>query len=538
MTADHVVWIQGHTFRILFGLFTISIGVLQTLILFRINIFKPIVIIGTFALAMAFAANDLVNFIGVPLAGLHAFRTASASGDPVNTTMGALGASVKSETVFLAISGLIMVTTLWFSKKAQTVTKTEISLGRQDEGVERFESMAFSRLIVKMFIGLYETARSLVPHTMLRFMSMRMRPPVNDEYAATDTIPSFDLLRASVNLMVAGAVISFATSYKLPLSTTYVTFMVAMGSSFADRAWGRDSAVYRITGVITVIGGWFLTAFMAFTVTSVFASFIYFAGVPAVALLIALAVYNIVRNHKRHVLADEADKKDKVFNLKKVREVSEIIPATFIHMSYLIREIRESLDASLDALFKEQGFRLKEERRKSRKIQRWANVIIANIFKALRLIQHQRGRKSARYPQTIRRIQKLVDGHRDIVARSYKHVTNQHKGLLPEQIRELQEVKQLICKILHDVEQMFRESSHAGHDTIHALNADLRNLAEKLNRHQMERIADGSSKTRLTILYYAIVGNTMMMAKQTLKLLTIFEESFGAFNFDDEFDLD
>ena len=240
--------------------------ILQLLLWFtNINILKPIVLAGTFSLALAFAANDLVNFIGVPLAGLSAFQTASISSDPGNMTMEALRDPVQTNTLILTIAGFIMIGTLWFNKKARSVTKTEINLGRQFEGYEKFESSAFARSIVRTTVNLGHSIKSIIPHAIYNKIQNRFDLTKID-YSKFDKKdrPAFDYIRAIVNLMVASSLISLGTAYKLPLSTTYVTFMVAMATSFADKSWGRESAVFRVNGVLTVIAGWFLTALLAF----------------------------------------------------------------------------------------------------------------------------------------------------------------------------------------------------------------------------------------------------------------------------------
>ncbi len=242
MDAQTVGWIKSNSLIIMAGIFTLSAVIFQIMLsVFKINILKPIVLVGTFALAMAFAANDLVNFIGVPLAGLTAFQNALTSSDPFNITKAALGKKVQSQTGIMLVAGAIMVITLWLSKKAKTVTETEISLWQQDEGMERFESIWLSRRIVNLFDGLFSSAAQMVPKSMRETIAARVTPASEATLDHREK-PSFDLVRASVNLMVASAVVSFATSLKLPLSTTYVTFMVAMGTSFSDQAWGRESA--------------------------------------------------------------------------------------------------------------------------------------------------------------------------------------------------------------------------------------------------------------------------------------------------------
>jgi phosphate/sulfate permease len=527
MTAENIAWIKGNTLLLIGIIFVACVVILQVLLLLRVNILKPIVLIGTFALAMAFAANDLVNFIGVPLAGLHAFKAAMASADPMTATMGALGQKVRSETLYLLAAGVIMVLTIWLSRKARSVTETEISLSQQDEGAERFESIALSRAIVRLVLHIFDTAKLVVPKPIRQLISRRLDPTAAPLPSEGGTTASFDLLRASVNLMMASAVVSYATSNKLPLSTTYVTFMVAMGSSFADQAWGRESAVYRITGVLTVIGGWFMTAVIAFTCAAAFATVIFYGQGFGVIFLILLAAGLIYNAHCKHREISGEAKKEQIFNLKSVEEPHTAIETTFEHMGVLLHEIRTSLDETLDALFRENPDRLRVQRKRVKKIQRWSNVISANVFKAMRVLSQTGLAVSNKYPQTIRRMQKLSDGQRDIVLRSYRHVGNHHKGLLPVQIEELQQVRQMLNSILLEVEETFQRQHTADLDGLRKKDAELRALAATLDDRQAARIHDNTSKTRLSILYYAIVGNAMMLSKQNLELLEIFDQSFG-----------
>ncbi len=527
MTKENLVWINGHTLLLLLIIFIASAIILQILQMLRFNILKPIVLIGTFALAMAFAANDLVNFIGVPMAGFQAYKTAMTAVNPLTATMGALGAKAQANTLFLLLAGVIMVLTLWLSKKSRSVSQTELSLSQQDEGNERFESIFLSRALVRLVLHIFETARLIVPRGLRNVISRRLDSRTATTRLADEERPSFDLLRASVNLMVASAVVSYATSNKLPLSTTYVTFMVAMGSSFADRAWGRESAVYRVTGVLTVIGGWFMTAVIAFTFAGLFATIIFYGKGFGVLFLLALAGALIWNAHRKHrSMSEEADK-ETIFNLKSVENPQESVETTFEHMAYLLEEIRLSLNASLGALFRQSQDRLGIERKRLSKIQRWSNIISANVFKAMRLLDQGDLAVSHKYPQTVRHLQKLTDGHRDIVLRGYTHVGNHHKGLLPVQIDELEQVRELLDDILLEVEETFNHRQTANLDRLAEKDLRLRNLAAELNIKQVARIQDSTSKTRLSILYYAIVGNAMMISKQNLELLEIFNLSFG-----------
>jgi phosphate/sulfate permease len=538
-SPEMLEWIRTNTWLILLASTAASAVLFQLLLVRHVNILKPIVLVGTFALALAFAANDLVNFIGVPLAGLHSYQAAIAASDPLGATMEALAGKVRSETFVLLPAGLIMVVTLWSSRKARTVTETEVNLARQEEdGHERFASSFLSRAIVKMMLNMGEGATRIVPAPIRRFIEHRFDPAPHLADAHSEQRPSFDLLRAGVNLMVASAVVSYATSQKLPLSTTYVTFMVAMGTSFADRAWGRESAVFRVTGVLSVIGGWFLTALMAFTLSGLAALFIFKAQAWGTVTLLILASFFIWRTHHTHRSRIREQESQAIFNLKKISDPASSISTTFEHMSILLQEIRESLARALEGLFTQNEIQLRPERLKCKTFQSWANIIIANVFKVMRLQQMSDSNVSFKYAQTIRRVQKLVDGHRDIVVRSYDHVRNHHAGLLNEQVEELRKVGELLDDILARVETTLNQAQPIDRSTVVEHDKLLRSLTEQLNEIQARRIRDRESKTRLSILFYAIVGNALMLSKQNLKLLEIFEESFGGRQNDGEFDLD
>jgi len=527
MSPEAIQWVKTNSLFLMISIFIISAVCLQILIsFFRINILKPIVLVGTFALAMAFAANDLVNFIGVPLAGLNAYTTAIASNDPLNITMSALSKKVQSQTGLLLLAGAIMVITLWLSKKARTVTETEIRLGQQEEGTERFESIWLSRTIVRMVDSFFSSLRTIVPRDIRKAISHRLDPHTDKTVVVGDNQPSFDLIRASVNLMVASAVVSFATSMKLPLSTTYVTFMVAMGTSFSDQAWGRESAVYRVTGVLTVIGGWFMTALIAFVVSFIFANIIYYFKVPGVIAIILFAGALIWKNQKQHKGRVKETEEAKIFNLKKIRDPYMSVSNTFDHLAYLLKAIRESFDVSFDALFDQDIDQLGKQRKKAKQIQIWTNIIMANVFKVLRLLQKEDVTISYKYAQTIRRLQKISDGHRDTIVRAYKHISNKHKGLLDVQIEELKQIKICILDIILMAESSFRKKEIVNYQDIVDQYKYMRILADQFNEHQIERIRTDTSKTRLSILFYAIVGNCIMIGKQNIKLLEIFNESF------------
>jgi len=528
LTSESQAWIMDHTFIIIAIFFVVSSTIFQILIIFfNTNIFKPIILVGTFALAMAFAANDLVNFIGVPMAGMHAYKAAIASGDPLHSTMEVLSNKVSSETYLLLFAGLIMVVTLWISRKARTVTQTELSLGQQGESMERFESIYLSQVIVRIVIHFSEIFKEIIPDKIIHIIAKRTDPsnaPIR--YSDKDR-PSFDLVRASVNLMMASIVISYATSVKLPLSTTYVTFMVAMGTSFSDRAWGRESAVFRVTGVLVVIGGWFMTAFIAFTVSFIFANILFYFKIVGAIFLIVLVIWTVIKTSHVHNEMVKTSEESDIVHIEKVTNVQKSLNDTFIHIASLLDELRVSLNDTFIALFTADLIQLRREKRKVKQVQTWVNIIIANVFKVLRSMQHERIGENYNYAQTIRRLQKMSDAYRDIVLRSYIHISNNHKGLHQEQKEEILEVKNLLVELLKEVEETFLNEKGIASEDLIRKNETLNELIHKLDIRQVDRIQQPDSKTRLSIMYYAIIGNCIVISRQNVQLLEIFNNCFG-----------
>ena len=295
MTPENKVWIGANTLYLIGGMFVFFTILMQIFHWLKINVFKIVVLMGTFALALAFAGNDLVNFIGVPLAGYSSFidyTTNGTAAGPDGFLMTSLMGPAKTPWYFLIGAGAIMVYALCTSKKAHAVIKTSVDLSRQDEGEENFGSTPIARTLVRISLAMANGISRILPEGTKKWLDSRFR---KDEAIIADGA-AFDMVRASVNLVLAGLLIALGTSLKLPLSTTYVTFMVAMGTSLADRAWGRDSAVYRITGVLSVIGGWFLTAGAAFTIAFFVAMIIHFGGNIAIIALIALAAFTLIRS--------------------------------------------------------------------------------------------------------------------------------------------------------------------------------------------------------------------------------------------------
>lgn len=306
-------WINSRTMQLLAASFVVSALLMQVLHFLRVSVFKVIVLLGTFALAMAFAGNDLVNFVGVPLAGLDSLRDFLANGDGGYNSykMSVLMSSAKSPLSYLVIAGIVMIVAMFTSKKAKNVVKTSVDLSRQDEGDEMFGSSKVARSIVRATQDIGDVVSKILPRRMHSVMDRSF----NSSEAVLAKGAAFDEVRAAVNLVLAAMLIIAGTNYKLPLSTTYVTFMVAMGTSLADRAWGRESAVFRVTGVMSVIGGWFVTAGVAFALCAIVCALMYFGGIAIMVAFIVLDIYILWRSNRRYAAKSAEDKKENLFAL-------------------------------------------------------------------------------------------------------------------------------------------------------------------------------------------------------------------------------
>lgn len=311
MTPEVKAWISGHTAVIIAGCFAFFTILMQLLHFLHVNVLKVIVLMGTFSLAMAFAGNDLVNFIGVPLSGLASYQdyVANGGGDADGFLMGSLNSAADTPVYFLIGAGAIMVVSLATSKKARNVTKTEIGLGSQQGGDEMFGSSRIARRLVRWTLSVLAWVRRVTPLRVRQWFARRF----NVDETIMDHGAAFDLIRGSVNLVLAAALIALGTSLKLPLSTTFVTFMVAMGTSLADRSWGRESAVFRITGVISVIGGWFITAGAAFIGAGVIVALMHFGGQWVMLLIAVLTIVLIIRSNRRFCSKNTAESDDAMF---------------------------------------------------------------------------------------------------------------------------------------------------------------------------------------------------------------------------------
>jgi phosphate/sulfate permease len=518
ISPEMIAYLETNIMRILIFSFIGWTIILQLLyLLLKIDIPKVIVLVGTFGLAMAFAGNDLVNFIGVPLAGFESFKAWMADGatSPETYEMGMLAGKVSTPTYMLAIAGFIMIITLVTSRKARSVVATTVDLSRQSEGEERFGSSIFSRAMVRGTISLNNGVRMILPAALIRGLDKRFLPAIEVQQAEKDK-PAFDKIRASVNLVVASILISIGTSLKLPLSTTYVTFMVAMGTSLADRAWGRESAVYRISGVFTVIGGWFMTALVAFIVAAFIAWIISISGNFMIFVFIAVAIFMVVRTSfifKRRSAEKEEEEEETI-------DVSDkIIEKTTRQVVNTIINANQIYSVCIESFIKEDRAHLKESLELNKKNQKKVKKAKEKVFPTIQKLQQESMESGHCYVQIVDYQREISHSLRFLVEPLYTHLDNNHKPFIAAQLEEM-------AQLVNDVDEFFNLSLHLVKEDRYEKFEDILDqkglLTDKLTaleKKQIKRIKNKEVSTRNSLLFFNVIKETKNLILHTINLV-------------------
>lgn len=513
----------------LFTCFVLTALICQILYkLFSFNILKFIVFIGTFSLAMAFAGNDLVNFIGVPIAAFQSFEQWSVSGVAASQfSMEGLAGKVPTPTIFLLLAGLVMVLTLWLSKKARKVVATGVNLSRQGDGAERFHPNAFSRGVVRLSLSASQKLSFALPYSFLEKVEKRFQQPQED-LTQKDIAekPAFDLVRASVNLVVAGILISIGTSLKLPLSTTYVTFMVAMGTSLADRAWNRESAVYRIAGVVNVIGGWFMTALVAFTAAGTVAYVIHlgrrFGGELGmlIAILVLAAIAALVILYGIFFKKEEQTEFSALEDLAiAVSDKEEFIAKATRNISSILKQISEVYSRSVRAFVKKDLKMLKKIADKSENINRKSKKLRDNVHHVIHDLNTVSLEAGNHYVQVADYLREIGHSISFIVTPMKDYLNNNHKPFNEEQVDELREMGALINELYEDVKSVAANTPQilddAEFDIVKDRQEKLLKYITEIRKKQIRRIKKNTVGTRNSVLFLSILNETKSLVLQT-----------------------
>ncbi|MEG1260171.1 MAG: inorganic phosphate transporter [Akkermansia sp.] len=507
---DSNIWLS------LFGSFVV-LSVLMAILqhLFMANILRITVLAGTFSLALAFAGNDLVNFIGVFMGGLGAFEIAQnymAGGgtDVAHLNMGGLAGAAHVNHFILVGAGIIMIFALWFSRKAKSVIATGVELSRQGEGgIERFGSVPPARAIVRAAIAMGGGFKKLIPARMLVRMNHRWNP-IPQPLENKDKV-AFDLIRATVNLTVASLLITSATSLKLPLSTTYVTFMVAMGSSLADKAWGRESAVYRVTGVLTVISGWFMTGLAAFTLAAVMAAILHYGEGYAIFPLLALTVFILVKSTILH------RKREVKLTEKSFEQVSEdnIVEVCTTQVTDSVEKISQIFAATVDDLIQGDRRALKDLATESSSLA--AKCLERHKYDILPILYKMQTRSLETGYHFVQALDHLTEASQSLeqfTGSIFSYVDNNHTPFTIEQVDDLKEICIEMNKLLEDICLMLKTGNYSKFDYTVVEHEQLLQMIVRATKRQIKRAQRNQSRTRSSILYLNMLNETRFMAVQ------------------------
>ena len=503
-----VEWIDRNLLTAIFICWIVCSVLLAFLQLFRINILRLTILSGTFALALAFAGNDLVNFIGVPVAGFDAYSVARAEGS-TEIMMSALNENIPANMRLMLMAGIVMIITLWTSRKAMHVTETEISLSSQNNDDEsRYGSNLFSRSIVRAAINVSNAVGRVTPDFVKRFVTRRFEYTDIEHSGAP-----YDMIRATVNLTTSALLISLATSLKLPLSTTYVCFMVAMGSSLADKAWGRESAVYRITGVMTVIVGWFSTAIGGFIIALGTGLLLIWGGNAAFIAVTAVCLYMLVKSN-----ISFKDKKQPVQQQERAEEKNAVdtIVEEVCRMMKLATQI---YDRTLVAVFKENRKALKMLIRESDDIYEQSRKLKYSLMPTLRRLKGSGLELSLYYVQVVDYLSEIAKALVHITRPAYEHIDNNHEGLSREQTSDLMRINDEVAEIYGNINRMLTTNDFTEIDTVLIMRDDLFERISATIKSELMRINEGESNTKASMLYLTVLSETKTMVLQARNLL-------------------
>ena len=495
---------------------------------FRVNIYKLIIGVGTFSLALAFAGNDLVNFIGVPIAAWQSYEAWIASGVPADMfSMEVLSSKVPTPNLLLFLAGMVMVVTLWISSKAKKVTKTEIDLARQRDTKERFQPNFISRGLVRFSYNVANYTSLIVPKKLRDKINAQFEVPVVEMSSNKAVeLPAFDMIRASVNMMVAAILISIATSFKLPLSTTYVTFMVAMGTSLSDRAWGSESAVYRVAGVLNVIGGWFFTAFIAFTAAGIIAFLIHLGGPTAIAILIFAALLILVRNYVSHRKEMEEEKNSDALTRAESKSIQGVIDESSGNMSKASKKIKKIYSQSIHGLAKGDLSGLKKNKKAVSKYSEEIDDLRNDLFYFIKNLDESTIKGASNfYINVLAYLQDIAESLQYISKITYKHINNNHTNLTFNQIRELQEIDSELNNLYDEIQFIFSKNNFKELNKVIDKKQELYSSLKQKIDIQISRTKKDESSPKNTTLYFSILIESKDLVEKTMNLLEMYSES-------------
>ena len=494
----------------------------------KVNIYTIVICVGTFALALAFAGNDLVNFIGVPIAGYQSYLAWIGSGVEADAYfMGALSEKVAAPTLILLGAGVIMIVTLWTSSKAKSVIKTSIDLSRQEETIERFEPNFLSRGLVRLGAYFQKSFLKILPNNSINFIERQyIKPKVNTLILRKDR-PAFDKIRASINLVVAAILISIATSYKLPLSTTYVTFMVAMGTSLADRAWGSDSAAYRVAGVINVIGGWLMTALIAFLASGLIASIIYYFDQYALYLLVLIVAIVLTKNYFTHKERRTKEIEEEELELIESKSIKGVIFESSKNITKFSKRISKLYKNLLTGISSKNILLLKDSESIVNKLDKDVDLIANNVFYFIKNLDEATSQSASNFHMSVlESLENITRLTQSLLKSSSKHFKNEHRGLTFQQLRELKEIEIDLELFFNKVIETFKNKNYKQIQSIFEIKESVSNSLKSKIKSQISRTKEKESSPRNTRLYFEILKKTKKITENYIEILELYSDKY------------
>ena len=496
----------------------------------KFSIYTIVICAGTFALALAFAGNDLVNFIGVPIAGYQSFLAWVDSGlSADNYTMEILSEKVAAPTEILLGAGAIMIITLWTSSKAKSVIKTSIDLSNQEETVERFQPNFLSRFLVKAASNIQDKITAVIPENSQKFIANQYIKPKPNNLILKKDRPAFDEIRASVNLVVAAILISIATSYKLPLSTTYVTFMVAMGTSLADKAWGSDSAVYRVAGVINVIGGWLLTALIAFTASGIIATILYYLGKSGLFILVVVVVFVLTKNYFAHQNRRKLEIEEEKLDIVESKSIKGVIFESSKNISNFTKRANKLILKILEGIGTQDLNILKDNKNFVKKLKSDLERIGDDVFYFVKNLDEASTEITSKFHMNVlEELENITDSISSLSSLTHKHINNNHRGLTFNQIRELKELEDELDEFFTRIVKTFKTKNYTEISEIFEVKEKLVSSLELKIKSQISRTRKDESSPRNTRLYFEILNKMKTIITHYVQLLELYSNKYDA----------
>ena len=494
----------------------------------KFSIYTIVICAGTFALALAFAGNDLVNFIGVPIAGYQSFLAWVDSGlSADNYTMEILSEKVAAPTEILLGAGAIMIVTLWTSSKAKSVIKTSIDLSNQEETVERFQPNFLSRFLVKTASNIQDKITAVIPENSQKFVANQYIKPKPNNLILKKDRPAFDEIRASVNLVVAAILISIATSYKLPLSTTYVTFMVAMGTSLADKAWGSDSAVYRVAGVINVIGGWLLTALIAFTASGIIATILYYLGKSGLFILVVVVVFVLTKNYFAHQNRRKIEIEEEKLDIVESKSIKGVIFESSKNISNFSKRANKLILKILEGIGTQDLNVLKENKYLVKKLKSDLERIGDDVFYFVKNLDETSTEITSKFHMNVlEELENITDSISSLSSLTHKHINNNHRGLTFNQIRELKELEDELDEFFTRIVKTFKAKNYTEISEIFEVKEKLVSSLELKIKSQISRTRKDESSPRNTRLYFEILNKMKTIITHYVQILELYSNKY------------